>query len=177
MCCQITPKWVVGSKGKPSNIQGFWAQIYLYFEFFLFGQISARTLTAHSLRSSHPHPFRTPCAHPHSVWVCCAQPHKYSGREKSKKEKKREKSISNPAIDRPRTAERITVQRTTRKLLLLSIGHVAVIYCLVFRDYLSGGALVAVPRLSLFSSSKSDYVVPGFFSGKSAISGQCKTQP
>ena len=163
MCCQITPKLVVGSKGKPSNIQGFWAQIYLYFEFFLFGQISARTLTAHSLRSSHPHPFRTPCAHPHSVWVCCAQPHKYSGREKSKKGKKREKSISNPAIDRPRTAERITVQRTTRKLLLLSIGHVAVIYCLVFRDYLSGGALVAVPRLSLFSSSKSDYVVPGFF--------------
>ena len=103
MCCQITPKLVVGSKGKPSNIQGFWAQIYLYFEFFLFGQISARTLTAHSLRSSHPHPFRTPCAHPHSVWVCCAQPHKYSGREKSKKGKKREKihfqSSNRPAKD------------------------------------------------------------------------------
>ena len=76
--------------------------------------------------------------------------------EEQKGEEKGKKSISNPAIDRPRTAERITVQRTTRKLLLLSIGHVAVIYCLVFRDYLSGGALVAVPRLSLFSSSKSD---------------------
>ena len=101
MCCQITPKWVVGSKGKPSNIQGFWAQIYLYFEFFLFGQISARTLTAHSLRSSHPHPFRTPCAHPHSVWVCCAQPHKYSGREKSKKGKKREKKIHFQSSNRP----------------------------------------------------------------------------
>ena len=83
--------------------------------------------------------------------------------EEQKGEEKGKKSISNPAIDRPRTAKRITVQRTTRKLLLLSIGHVAVIYCLVFRDYLSGGALVAVPRLSLFSSSKSDYVVPGFF--------------
>ena len=60
---------------------------------------------------------------------------------KKKEEKGKENPISNPAFDQTRTAKRITVQRVARESLSLSTGHVAVTYCLVFRDYWSGGTL------------------------------------
>ena len=71
------------------------------------------------------------------------------GRREKGEEKGKENPISNPAFDQTRTAKRITVQRVARESLSLSTGHVAMIYCLVFRDYWSGGTLAAAPRLSL----------------------------
>ena len=71
------------------------------------------------------------------------------GRREKGEEKGKENPISNPAFDQTRTAKRITVQRVARESLSLSTGHVAVTYCLVFRDYWSGGTLAAAPRLSL----------------------------
>ena len=71
MCCQITPKWVVGSKGKPSNIQGFWAQIYLYFEFSYLDKFP-HAHSPHILYEVAIHTLSAHRVHTHTVCGCAA---------------------------------------------------------------------------------------------------------